>query len=114
MSLRISNILVLTIVGFAKLSLAPASPLQRRLNYPYFQFIWPPTPTNQPICECFFFSAAVYLTSVSARWSVPYDVEENLRGMNERMKERRKEGKNDTHSGFLILNSAVGHSYALA
>ena len=41
-----------------------------------------------------------YNTSVSARWHMPYAVEENLRGMNERMKEWMK----DRHSGFLILN----------
>ena len=33
-------------------------------------------------------SAAVFIkTSVSARWRVPYAVEENLRGMTERMNE---------------------------
>ena len=45
-------------------------------------------------------SGEIKNTSVSARWRVPYTVEENLRGMNERQNER----KNDTHSGFLILD----------
>ena len=40
-------------------------------------------------------------TSVSARWRVPYAVEENLRGMTERMKKRMK----DKDSGFLPLDS---------
>ena len=37
--------------------------------------------------------AELYRTSVSARWRVPYAVEENLRGMNERMKERKNDRK---------------------
>ena len=42
-------------------------------------------------------------TSVSAGWRVPYAVEENLRGMNDRQNERKK----DTHSGFLILDCEI-------
>ena len=42
-------------------------------------------------------------TSVSAHWRVPYAVEENLRGMNERMKERQK----DKVLGFLILEAKL-------
>ena len=43
------------------------------------------------------------MTSVSARWRVPYAVEENLRGMTERKKERMK----DRVSGFLLLDAIV-------
>ena len=49
-------------------------------------------------------SSPFFLTSVSAHWRVPYAfnaVEENFRGMNEGQNER----KNDTYSGFLILDS---------
>ena len=42
-------------------------------------------------------------TSVSARWCVPYAVEENLRGMTERKNERMK----DRVSGFLLLDIHV-------
>ena len=38
----------------------------------------------------------IFKTSVSARWRVPYAVEENLRGMNEWQK--------DKVSGFLLLD----------
>ena len=34
-------------------------------------------------------------TGVSARWHVPYAVEENLRGMTERKNERKKERKKE-------------------
>ena len=48
----------------------------------------------------YFYRILLFLTSVLARWRVPYAVEENLRGMNERKNDRM----NDTHLGFLILN----------
>ena len=58
------------------------------------------------------------VTSVSARWRVPYAVtqlfnavEENLRGMNDRKNERKKERMKDTHSGFLILD--MGHKLSI-
>ena len=37
----------------------------------------------------------IRLTSVLARWRMPYAVEENLRGMAERKNERKKERKKE-------------------
>ena len=40
----------------------------------------------------YFYRILLFLTSVSARWRVPYAVEENLRGMTERMEEIPQSG----------------------
>ena len=50
-------------------------------------------PTEPPCVE-------VFITSVSARWRVPYAVEENLRGMNERMKERQNDRKTKSRAFY--------------
>ena len=67
----------------------------RTRNLDLFTSVWEYIPLISAYLFSDVYADALELlsTSVSARWRVPYAVEENLRGMNERMKERKTKSR---------------------